>query len=305
MATWAIKPSVLRGFVNIATLGYTLTKLGKILDDRQNRQSRKADPSLDAEGLADAPAMQSATPETDDVPVWLREPVPAPSGGGGAFAAFKRAAIFWGASVAALVVVFAGAMWLFDEHGSDQPLALESTAPPRTPTPAPAPVVRTSALPPLVLLAPAPDPAAKTGVPAAVAALPAPQSPLQALKTPAKAAPLAAQLVPKAPAAKPVLAKAAPKAAPKVPAQLPRKVALAKNTPVQTKAKPAAANKPVVVAKHAPAPAPGKAKPRLLAAVALPPARARSAERETQRAAPAKTYKCYPGELARECEARH
>lgn len=262
------------------------------MDDMQNRQLRNAEPMLDADGLADAPAMLAPTPAADDLPVWLREPVPAASRG----AQVKRGLVIAGGSLAALALAFAGTLWLFEQDG-DSPVELAAASAGAAAVPAPvaaaAPELpplrpRSSPLPPLVLLAPAPDPAAKEGAPAAAVALAAPQ-PAGALKKIEKPAPVLATLSPRAPAAKPAVDKATPKA------HAPRKIMLAKNSAVQPKAKSVAAvRKPLVAAKRAPAGSQAKARPRLLAAVSLPPARARAGL----------THKCLPGELARECAAR-
>jgi hypothetical protein len=262
---------VLANFVYIATLVYSLTKLGNIVDDRLNPLLDRTEPVLDTQATGAAPA--------NDLPAWLLDAVPAPAG------TWKRTVSLWGGALAALAVVFAGSMWLFAEHSSGTSTAVVAPG-------APAPAVQAqqeilperkpSALPPLVLLTPAP----------AVPPVPAADKP--AVPAPVAAKPLSVQ------------------------AAVPQPVAVAPKTVAKAAAKPSPARsvvkavlpKPVLVAKPAVAapkraPVLAKAKPKVVAGVMLPPARARRAIANAE-PPPANTpSKCRTGELARECAARN
>jgi hypothetical protein len=268
--------------------------LGNTLDDRDNALPLRNEPSLDARRSAAPPDL----PEVDDMPAWLKEPPPVPASGAG----WKQTVALWGGSAVLLAVVFAGAMWLFEEHKADSALEVvaasaslpaQPVAQPAAPGPAPA---RATGLPPLVLLAPAP--ATPAAPPAAVApvetATPAP--PAAAVKPVEPVAPPIVKPAPRATPAKPAKSmKPAPaKAAPKALAEPARKPALAGPVAVAPKAKAKPAVKPKRVA----------AKPKLSGGVTLPPARERSGQDETEQAPPA-PRKCQPGELARECAARN
>jgi hypothetical protein len=186
--------------------------LGTILEKRKNALRQVSE--LDGSG-----AQLSVG---SDVPAWLHgAPAPEP---GGWLVTLKQ----WLGVIAGLALVFAVAMWIFDDRrgGSSRP-----TTPVAAPAPAPAAPVAAagSTLPPLVLLKAASAPAqADAPVAAALAAPPAVAAP----------APVAAQLpvqTSAAPTAAAVLA--APKEAPPVVKPKPRK-------------KPAAAKPPADESQH-------------------------------------------------------
>jgi hypothetical protein len=139
--------------------------LGNILDETDNATARKTEPGFGTYDAADAQPLDN---EMGELPAWLKHSAPPPSAGGH----WKQTAVLWGGSLAALAVVFAGALWLFDEHKNEGAMAVvaraELPAAPAAPAPSSA-----SSLPPLVLLAPASDPVAKVSVPVAVAPAPA------------------------------------------------------------------------------------------------------------------------------------
>jgi len=141
------------------------------------------------------------------MPAWLKDPAPASSGG------WKYTVALWGGSLVALVVVFGAAMWLFDQHQTDSPMpvAARATAPVAAADPV-VPARKESALPPMVLLAPAP---AKPVAQVAVPELPAPVA--IAEKPVAKAAPKPAPTQ-KVALAERAAAPARPKAKAKAPA---------------------------------------------------------------------------------------
>jgi hypothetical protein len=202
---------VLSSFVFFATLRTSLTKLGKIVDDRQYRQP-------------DVSAMQQHTAGRGALPTWR----------------WKRAARFWGGSLAALVLAFAGALWLFEGPNVDHSKKVVTSVPvaPVALEVAPEPA-RLSRLPPLVLLAPHEVAPAMAKLPPKVGLKPVELKPV---------------------ALKPVALKAkalAPRA---------RKALLARSPapPAKAKAYPAVVKKPVLLAKRAPA-APRRCGPGKLA----------------------------------------
>ena len=234
------------------------------MDETENAQARKTEPGFGAYGEADAQPLDN---EMGELPAWLRHSVPPPSAG----SHWKQTAVLWGGSLAALAVVFAGALWLFDEHNNERAMAVVAQSRLPEPPPAAAPQSSPSSLPPLVLLAPASEP--KISTPAPVLAAPARALAPAKAKAKAPVARIAVKAPAAKPAVKPLLAKAPAKAPP------PRKTA------PQPKAK-----KAPVLAKHAPAPA--KAKPKMLASAAPSPAK------------PAKAHHCQSGELVRDCVNR-
>jgi hypothetical protein len=135
-----------------------LTKLGAIVDDRQLRQPA-------------APAMQHTTPEQGAVPTRLGKARAAPPETG----RWKRVALFWGGSLAALVLVFAGTLWVFEAPNVDHTKTVVTIPPvaPLVPELAAEPA-RVSSLPPLVLLAPHEVAPAKAAQPLRVPLKPVP-----------------------------------------------------------------------------------------------------------------------------------
>jgi hypothetical protein len=269
------------------------------LDDRNNGLPRKTEPGFEADAAGGVAAGHDS-PDAGDMPFWLKEPAAQASVGGG----WKQTMLLWGGSLLTLAVVFAGAMWLFDEHGNERAMATvahaQLPAAPAAPAQPAAPRPNGGSLPPLVLLTPAPDPAkpaaAKVIAPAPVAVAPVPA--VAKVQTKPPAARIAGKAPPPKPAAKSLLAKAPSKALPPAP----HKALLAKSPAPAPKAKArlvAGARKPLVLAKHTPMTP--KVKPKVVAGMVLPPAR----EREPLRAqAAVQPHRCQPGELARECAAR-
>ena len=240
--------------------------MGNILDETDNARARKTEPGFGPDGAADVQPLDN---EMGELPAWLKHSVAHPAEGG----RWKQAVVLWGGSLVTLAVVFAGALWLFDEHNNERAMAVVARSQPPAAPAAPTRQSSASSLPPLVLLAPAPEPAAKISAPVPVAAVPAAVK----ARTKAPVARIAAKAPSAKPAGKPLLAKAPP----------PRKTLLAKSPAPQPKAK---SKKPLLLAKHTAAPA--KAKPRMLASALPAPAKA------------AQSHRCQPGELARDCANR-
>ncbi len=295
-----------------------MTKLDAILDEKDYTLPHRTEPVFSTDGPAESPPH---APEMDEAPAWLNEQ-PAPPA---ERRNWKDTLLFWSASIAGVVVVFAAAMWLFDEHGASRPATVQASAQ-RAPVPAAAPATPAAAastLPPLVLLAPTPGTATppKIDKPAPVLAkLPSAPS-VPKLASPKAAA---SKVAGPKPAAPKLAARTGPIKPPSkgMPAT-PHKALPAKATAVQltVKAKAGVAvKKPAVAGKHVPlamkVKTKAKAKPRALAGITLPPARERIVQRDPARApvaaptqvpapaAPA-ARKCQPGELARECAANN
>lgn len=204
------------------------------MDDRNNSLPRKAEPGFEADQTGGVAAAHDDA-VADDMPFWLKEPAASAS----AVGRWKHTALLWGGSLLTLAVVFAGAMWLFDEHSNERAMAVvahsQLPAAPVAPAQAAPPRPSGAALPPLVLLAPAKPEAAKVAAPVAVAPVLAPPT----VRTKPPAARIAA----------------------KAPSKAQHKALLAKNAAPGPKARrPAGARKPLVLAKHTAPIARGKSK---------------------------------------------
>lgn len=226
------------------------------------------------------------------MPAWLKTPARQSSG-------WRRTALVWGGSLAALALVFAGTMWLFEERKADNaPDAMAMSAPTEVapagqieaaPQAAPVAAPKASKLPPLVLLEPAPQkPAMADGGSAAAPAAALEPQPDAATPPPVVAAKPASTIAPPVAIIAPAAPKVAPRAAPLAPKTAllrpndsvkapalktvpakpqPAKVVAAK-TPVQPRSKPAVAKtvQPKLASKAASKkPLPAKRKPTMLA----------------------------------------
>lgn len=199
------------------------------------------------------------------MPAWLKEP--AQSSGG-----WQRTAALWTGSLAALALVFAGSMWLFEEHKADSAMGVVAMNSGAAVSPAPVvqddmagpqavPVERAkvSKLPPLVLLEPAPPKPASgaddtenlAAQPGATSADVAP-APVPGAKPAEPVRPPAANMAPPAPA---VAAKEVPKSIAGFTELPPKSAVLPPNKSVQ----PPVANAPAI--KAAPAVAARSTKP--------------------------------------------
>ncbi|MES2319668.1 MAG: hypothetical protein V4631_19475 [Pseudomonadota bacterium] len=262
------------------------------MDDRDYKQPGKTEPGFETAQGADTVDVQPLFPELDDMPAWLKQPAaPAPER-----SSWKQTLGLWAGSLAALALAFAGTMWLFDEHNADRAMdvvarsAQAPVAPAPVAQPAPQPA-RTSTLPPLVLLQPAPGAAVADPVtpPPVAVVKPAPLPPK------APVAKLAPKAVVAKVAAKPVPAKLVPKAVPVAP----RKALVAKSAVPKVRPKlVAVVSKSAPAPKRAPPPVLTKAKPKLVAGARLPPAREPVKPATT---APTPVARCQPGGLARDC----
>lgn len=226
------------------------------MDDRDNTQTRKTEPSLGplaeaGPGVTQAPPVEHDFPQAGEMPAWLKESEPQPS-------MLGRRVLAWGAALLAVGALAAGGLWLRDEQKSRVELetiakssraadaAIAAAAPALTerkpgasspvvsPPPAGAPADATalierkpSTLPPLVTLPPE-----QTGV-AAHAPVPGPAPVLVPGPGPA---PVPAASAPSAPErAAPVIA-ARPE--PVVPLARPAKTVSKPTAPVGAKAAP-------------------------------------------------------------------